>query len=233
MSLWRDKLVVTTVDFLGDDYTGVSVLALNWNQMITGAAVVDYISFSLLYSVQYNRIESGLLAADVDGFNQPDEFAPIPLFGNTDNVYPGFGGGPGKDAISVWELSVDWSNMNAASLDFVKLLATSAFDSVLPCGGADGRECIPQPGTTQKLDLNPGTTARMMNRVAYRRFVPEPSFGACMSSSLSWRECLNGWRREPNKRFEDTYEVQATQTGYESMVMNSGVAAFPTVAGVR
>lgn len=119
--------------------------------------------------------------------------------------------------------------MNAASLDFVELLATSAFDSILPCGDSGGG-CIPQPDTTQRLSFSAIATSRMMYRVAYRRFVPPESppkqkpsvFGACMGSSLS----LKG------QRFEDD-EVQATQTGYESLVMNSGVAAFPTVAGVR
>jgi hypothetical protein len=103
--------------------------------MITGAAAFDYISFSLLSSVQFNRITYGLLAADVDGYNQPDEFAPIPLFGVSDNVYPGFGGAAAIDGISIWELSVVWSNMNAASLDFVEIMATSDFDSIFPCCG--------------------------------------------------------------------------------------------------
>lgn len=62
MSLWRDKLVVTTVDFLGlsGPYLGPSVFALNYNQMVSGEDLTD-----IFYS-PWNAETPLFLAADVE-----------------------------------------------------------------------------------------------------------------------------------------------------------------------
>ena len=172
MSLWHDKLVVTTVNFVENSYHGVSVYALNWNQMINGMVVPR--GFQAPLDPIAHWIGSGLLAADVDGYYQPDKFAPIPLFGISDDVDLGVMTAGGYvaaiDAISIWKFSVDWSNTEAASFDFVKLWPTSPFDSAMQCTGADSGYCIPQKDTTQKLDFRRSVTSRLMNQVAYRRF---------------------------------------------------------------
>jgi hypothetical protein len=167
MNLWCDKLVVTTVDFQEGVNVGVSVYALNWNQMINADSNVRVFLLTVSFANHANRIGKGLLAADVDGgYFQPDEFAPIPLFGISDDEYQGVE----FDAISILELSVDWSD-EKASLAFMELLPTSAFDSTLPCTGADQRDCIPQKDTTQKIDFfSNRATRRLMNHVAYHRF---------------------------------------------------------------
>jgi hypothetical protein len=103
MALWKDKLIVTTLDLgeFGPEF--VTVFVTNWDQMVNGEELTNVLEFSIPFALDDQPIVgAGLLAATVDGFYEPDGDAAIPLFGIEDNE------GPAPlatvDAIHVWEL---------------------------------------------------------------------------------------------------------------------------------
>src|SRR4029077_5027909 len=70
------------------------------------------------------------------------------------------------DALNIYDLAIDWPH-GTSNLSGVTQLAVDAFNSTFPCGS--GRACIPQPGTTQKLDFL-GYRQRPTWRLAFRKF---------------------------------------------------------------
>src|SRR5262249_43244742 len=92
----------------------------------------------------------GLLPADMDGSRPPPAGAPEPViaFGTND--------------LGVWKFHVDWTTPSNSTFTGPTQVAVAAFSDA--CG--DGT-CIPQSGTTQKLD---SLADRLMYRLAYRNF---------------------------------------------------------------
>ena len=66
--------------------------------------------------------------------------------------------------LQVWRFDVSWDAAVTASFTKVTNLPVAAFDSNM-CGYA--RSCIPQSGTTRKLDA---ISDRLMYRLQYRNF---------------------------------------------------------------
>jgi hypothetical protein len=80
------------------------------------------------------------------------------------------------DALNIFELSVNWEDASAASLVLARQLPVEEFNSTFPCtdlitpgGASQTRSCIPQPGTTRKLDVL-SYRQRVTYRLAYRNF---------------------------------------------------------------
>ena len=99
-----------------------------------------------------------IMPADADGDTPPPDGAPAPI------VVLNFDGtGLPEDQLQVWNATIDW---NAPSISVVHDtdLQAAPFDSNL-CDYE--RNCIPQPGTTRKLDT---LSNRLMHRVQYRNF---------------------------------------------------------------
>ncbi|MFN3373974.1 MAG: carboxypeptidase regulatory-like domain-containing protein, partial [Chloroflexus sp.] len=69
-----------------------------------------------------------------------------------------------QDQLQVWEFHVDWTTPANSTFTHSVDLATAPFDSNM-CGYS--RDCIPQPGTTQKLDA---ISDRLMFSLQYRNF---------------------------------------------------------------
>jgi hypothetical protein len=162
--VWPDAYYMTANQFnaSGTVYLGVGVAALDRNQMLAGqpASMVYYD----LYTVNSNFYS--MLPADFDGLpgDAPPAGAPG-LFTEWDNS--GWLGDP-SDTLRLWEFHVDWdtpanSTFGVAGLPNA-LIPTANVDPSM-CNFA--RSCIPQPGTTQKLDA---VSDRLMYRLQYRNF---------------------------------------------------------------
>jgi len=170
--VWTDSYVITTREFgiLDPSVYGIGVYALEKNKMINGQPDARAVSFLLKDGdVPLNLIGDGLLPADVDGKQRPRTDAAIPLVGTQDD---GAGYGGISDALNIWDLSVKWRSTPIASLNFAAQLPVASFDSVFPCGPLSARDCLPQPGITnraQYLDIL-SYRQRPTWRLAYRNF---------------------------------------------------------------
>ncbi len=68
----------------------------------------------------------------------------------------------GTNSLNLWKFHVDWANTANTTLTGPTSIPVAAFATA--CGGGT---CIPQPGTSQKLD---SLADRLMYRLAYRNF---------------------------------------------------------------
>jgi len=116
-----------------------------------------------------------LLPPDVDGEEDPSDTAPAPVVGTMDQ---GAQYGAPFDALNIYELSVLWNDQPIASLNLAAQLPVAEFDSTFPCTdtitpppASQTRSCIPQPGTTRKIDVL-SYRQRPTFRLAYRNFGP-------------------------------------------------------------
>ncbi len=100
----------------------------------------------------------GMLPADLDGPTPPS--GTPGLFVQVDDDAWGYS----ADQLQIWELKANWMTPAASTFTRRATLPTAAFDSNL-CGYS--RNCIPQPGTTAKVDA---ISDRLMYRLQYRNF---------------------------------------------------------------
>jgi len=185
-SVWRNAYLLTSRDFgpLDTDY-GISVASLEREKMIKGDPSARMVKFFLDSNViPVYLMGDGLLPADVDGWSQPDEGSPAPIVGTMNATYLPYGAP--FDGLNIFELAVDWQSPEDASLNLASQLHVAAFTSKFPCtdtitinpppvtGGppppnSQTRSCIPQPGTTRKIDIL-SSRQRPTYRLAYRNF---------------------------------------------------------------
>jgi hypothetical protein len=65
---------------------------------------------------------------------------------------------------------VDWRPTPRATFGLAAQIPVAAFDSIFPCDAPpNNRDCIPQPGTANKLDIL-SYRQRAMHRLAYRNY---------------------------------------------------------------
>jgi subtilase family serine protease len=100
----------------------------------------------------------GMLPADLDG-PAPPGGSPGYFVQVDDNTW-GYSG----DRLQVWRFHVDWARPAQSTFTRAGAIPTEPFDSDL-CGYS--RTCIPQPGTTAKVDA---MADRLMYRLQYRNF---------------------------------------------------------------
>jgi|GEM_PF-343040 len=159
--VWPDAYYMTVNQFTGGtlDWGGAGVAALERSAMLTGAAA-RMVYFDL-YSVNANY--SGILPADFDGINQPPTGAPGYFSEWDDSSWIG-----SQDALRIWKFQVDWLNPSFSTFGLSGnpnwVIPTQDVDPDL-CGMA--RNCILQPGTTNKLDA---ISDRLMYRLQYRNY---------------------------------------------------------------
>jgi hypothetical protein len=119
-----------------------------------------------------------------------------------DGTMPPPAGSPGYFATSAgtqttihfWQMHVDFTNPLSTTLAGPINIATAPFDPDL-CGGS--RNCIPQPGTTRRLDTV--SSGRFMHRMAYRNFGDHESLVASTAvdvdgadhAGIRWYELRN------------------------------------------
>jgi hypothetical protein len=152
--VWPDGYYLSVNQFVGNTWAGAGAVVFERDKMLLGQPA-QAVYFDL-FSVDPNL--GGMLPSDLDG--------PVPPLGTPnyflqidDNGY-----GYPQDQIEVWQFSVNWSNLSASTFTRATLLPTAAFDSDM-CAGI--RNCIPQPGTSVKLDP---IADRLMYRLQYRNF---------------------------------------------------------------
>ncbi len=164
--MWPDAYYISTREFAnGSTYVGVGAYALNRAQMIAGNPAPQVISFLVPTAPNPYNIGDGLLPADLDGTILPPPGSPHYWVGSMDNGGPY---GAPQDALTLWKFVVDWATPGNSSFTLANTLPIAAFDTMFPCSPTS-RDCIPQPGTTQKVDIL-SYRQRPLWRLAYRNF---------------------------------------------------------------
>lgn len=162
--VWTNAYVISTREFLGSGgaFQGVGAYALDRAQMLVGNPSPTVISFLATPSPAYN-VGDGLLPADIDGTTLPPAGAPAYFVGSMDN---GGSYGAPQDALTLWKFTINFSTPASSSFVLANTIPIAPYDTVFPCSG---RSCIPQSGTTNRLDIL-SYRQRPMNRLAYRNF---------------------------------------------------------------
>jgi uncharacterized repeat protein (TIGR01451 family) len=102
-----------------------------------------------------------IVPADWDGASPPPAGAPNPFAMSFDGAVDG-----GNDRLEIRSFHVDWATPANTTFTLTDTLNTAAFSTDLSCTPGF-RDCVPQPGTTQRLD---SLSNRLMARLQYRNF---------------------------------------------------------------
>ena len=165
---WSDALYISTREFAGGStFAGVGAYAINRAQLIAGnpaPTVISFLATTASAGGAYN-IGDGLLPVDLDGFTLPPAGTPAFFMGAMDN---GASYGAPADALTLWKFTANFATPASSSFVLANTIPISAYDTIpVFCGG--GRACVPQPGTTNKID-HLGYRQRPLHRLAYRNF---------------------------------------------------------------
>jgi hypothetical protein len=164
--IWPDAYYISTREFAGgSSFAGVGAYALNRAQLIAGNPAPTVISFVVPPGGTPYNIGDGLLPADWDGVTAPPAGSPEYFVGSMDNNGPY---GAPQDALTLWKFHADFVTPGNSTFSLTNTINTAPFNSILGlCAG--GRACIPQPGTTNRID-HLGYRQRPLHRLAYRNF---------------------------------------------------------------
>lgn len=155
IGLWPDAYYITWNIFDYNSSAFLNAEACGWNRgdFISGVATPRYVCFNFPAPTQTDTYASEL-PADWDGSASPPAGSPEYLM----DIDTGTG------ELHLWKFHIDFANSNNSMLTGPTVLSgVAAFTS--PC--LTTQDCIPQPGTTQKLDA---LADRLMYRLAYRNF---------------------------------------------------------------
>jgi hypothetical protein len=150
-----------------------------------------------------------LLPSDLDGSTLPPAGAP--------NVFAA----KGNNALYLWKFKVNWATPSSSTFTGPTTLTTAAFNNLC----TSSRSCVPQPGTTVKLD---GIGDRLMFRLAYRNMgtyetlVATHSVNALSSgtqAAVRWYEIRNP-AGTPSIFQQGTYAPDATHRWMSSIAMD-------------
>ena len=144
LGVWRDGYYMSVNEFLNRaSFAGAGAGVFERDKMLIGDPNARMVAFH-----QIN--DGGQLATDLDGNTLP----PV----GTPNFFADWE----TNAFHIWKFHVDWTNTANSTFTNFATIPVAAFDSGVGCSG---RNCIPQPGTTVRLDA---ITDRYMFRLAYR-----------------------------------------------------------------
>jgi hypothetical protein len=171
MGVWPDAYYTTFNMFnaAGTAFLGAKVCAYDRAKMLAGQAATQQCFDT---STSYG----GLLPADLDGARLPPAGAPNYLVAL----------GASANTLAFWKIHVDWATPASSTFTGPTTLATASYAEA--CAGGT---CIPQSGTTQRLD---SLADRLMFRLAYRNFadhealVVNHSITAGSSTGVRWYE---------------------------------------------
>jgi Bacterial Ig-like domain (group 3) len=146
IGVWPDGYYLTWNIFTGGStFAGPRACAFDRQAMLTGASAPARVCFTL------STNEASLLPSDRDGPTPPPAGSPNYLMDLDVN-----------GALHLWRFHVDFANpANSTFTGPTTLADAGAFTFACPTTP----DCIPQPGTTQKLDA---LGDRLMYRLAYR-----------------------------------------------------------------
>lgn len=165
--VWPNAYFISTREFAPDNtFAGVGAYALERERMLAGDPNARVVSFLLTPTTSpLFLLGDGLLPSDLDGFRLPPAGSPN-FFVGTMNVNAGRGAP--FDGINIFQFSIDWIQPQKASFGLATQLEVQDFDSLFPCSPGP-RNCIPQPGTINKIDIL-SYRQRPTWRLAYRNF---------------------------------------------------------------
>ena len=144
LSVWPSAYFITFNIFTnGSTFAGAKACAYDRASMLNGAPATQQ-------CFQLSTSYGGLLPSDLDGTIAPPAGSPA--------YFVNFG----TNSLNLWRFRVDWATPANTTFTGPASIPVAAFTSA--CGGG---ACIPQPGTSQKLD---SLADRLMYRLAYRRF---------------------------------------------------------------
>jgi hypothetical protein len=143
VGVWPDAYYIS-FNMFTNTFTGAQVCGYDAAAMRAGAAATQ-VCFHLSSSF------GGLLPSDLDGSTLPPAGSP--------NYFLNFG----SNSLNLWKFHVDFANPASSTLTGPTNIPVAAFAAACSGGGT----CIPQPGTSQKLD---SLADRLMYRLAYRNF---------------------------------------------------------------
>jgi|GEM_PF-475013 len=176
MGIWSDAYYESFNMFSGNILLGARACAFDSASMRAGVAATEQ-------CFQLSSSFGGLLPSDVDGTTPPPAGEPA-FFVNFDSST--------LNSLNLWRFHVDFSNSANSTFTGPTSLSVAPFSEA--CGGGT---CVPQLGTTQKLD---SLGDRLMYRLAYRNFLPDHeslvtnhSIVAGSSVGVRWYEL-----RDPN-----------------------------------
>jgi hypothetical protein len=148
MGVWPDGLYMSfnmfKPGFFTYTFVGARICALDKAAMYAGSDSAGVLC------AQLGSSYDSLLPCDLDGSTAPPDGAPNCFFDL------------GKNALRLWKFHADFVNPNNATVTGPISLPVASFSKA--CGGGS---CVPQPGTSQKLDT---LGDRLMYRAAYRNF---------------------------------------------------------------
>jgi hypothetical protein len=142
LGVWPDAYYIT-FNMFTSTFVGAKVCAYDRMAMLTGAAATQQ-------CFQLSNSYGGLLPADLDGSTAPPPGAP--------NFVMSFG----SNSLNLWKFHVDFGTPANTTFTGPVNLPVASFSRA--CNGSN---CVPQPGTSQKLD---SLGDRLMYRLAYRNF---------------------------------------------------------------
>ncbi len=158
IGVWPDGYYVTWNIFKDSTtFIGPEACAFDRNAMVSGASAPALVCFQL-----NGALYASLLPSDLDGASLPPTGSPNFMM-NVDSK---------SGALNLWRLHADFVQTNNSTLTGpISIAGVAPFTS--PC--IDNPDCIPQPGTTMKLDA---LGDRLMYRLAYRNFGDHESLAA-------------------------------------------------------
>jgi hypothetical protein len=164
--VWDNAYFISTREFTGGTTAaGAGVYALNRAQILAGNPTPTVVSFIVPFAGQSFRPGDGLLPADLDGTTPPPAGSPHYFLGSMD------AGGPyaaPADALNLFKFNVNWTTPANSTFALANQINIANFDTIFPCP-TSARNCIPQPGTTVRVDIL-SYRQRPTFRLAYRNF---------------------------------------------------------------
>jgi hypothetical protein len=189
--VWPNAYFLTTREFAPDDsFAGIGVYALERRKMLNGNPAARAVSFLVgpASGAPAYLTGDGWLPSDLDGSRRPPAGSPNYIMGTQDDEGPY---GAPFDAINVFKMFVSWGSTPTASFDGPAVVPVAEFDSDFPCVPPGSRNCIPQPGTSQRIDIL-SYRQRPIWRLAYRNFGGYESL--VTNQSVEARPALAGTR---------------------------------------
>ncbi|HKS75164.1 MAG TPA: hypothetical protein VJQ82_18290, partial [Terriglobales bacterium] len=198
MGVWSDAYYETFNMFNGNTFVGADACAYDRSKMMAGQTATQ-VCFQQTSSV------GGLLPSDLDGLTAPPSGSPNYM------IYYG------TNTLNLYKFHVDFTTPTNSTFTGPTVISVASF-SPLCAGGT----CVPQSGTTQKLD---SLADRLMYRLAYRNFgtheslVVNHSVVAGSSGGIRWYEIQNP-SGTPIVAQQGTYAPDATYRWMGSIAMD-------------
>ena len=203
--VWPDGYYVTYNMFTnGTTFAGAKTCVMDRVKMLAGLPATQQ-------CVQLSTAYGGLLPADLDGSTPPPVGSPNYVM----NL--------GSSKLNLWKFKVDWATPANTKMTGPVAIPVTAFAAA--CAGGT---CIPQAGTTNKLD---SLADRAMFRFAYRNFgtyeslvvnhaVKMTTTAKVQYAGTRWYELRNPSAAAPTVFQQSTYAPDATSRWMGSMAMD-------------